>query len=905
MKRFLARCSSFLRRGRAEQELEREVSSHLALLQDDFQRRGMSPEDARLAARRAYGSVDVAKELHRDARSFVWLEQVLQDLRHAARGLARSPGFSLLAILTLALGVGVNTTLFTAYDALALRPLPVADPDRVVRLERWLTSGALGTVQYMFSYPEFQYARSHNSVFTDLVAGSFNVAVAARVDGAAEPERVTGQLVSANYFATLGVRAQLGRTFLPEEDQTPGGNPVIVISHLFWQNRFQGNPAVLGRVIQINGVSYTVIGVAAREFTSGVVEDPFTQFRAPLSMQAQLAPPRHWADQPEEHQLQLLGRLKPSVAVKNGEAEISVVIRQFTRTYQERDLTTAVTLQHTSLLGNTEDIRFKGVVAGVMLLVGLVLLVACVNIANMLLARAATRQREIGVRIALGAGRGRMIRHLLTESLLLAFAGGSFGLLLSAWSSRLLSLGMARLLAGTPAATGGFTFDLSMDWRIFGYAMAISLASGIFFGLAPALQFTRPDLSLALKEEGSSFGRRFSRSRLRSVLVGAQVAVSMLLLITAGLLLRGLVKSHDADPGFETHGVFLMAADITDANPEVRQNSLLVHMRSVPELKSAARGDFPMMGTWTPPIVVAQTASQQPLRGRTLASVAWDGYLETMGISLLRGRTFTAQEARGRETVAVISESAAHRFWPFEDPIGKRFKLDLDFRGTMKEFQVVGIVKDVRFANLTRVDPAHVYLTFRTIGSVGMVLRAAGDPHRAMEAVRTAVGAFDRNLLPGLWLTSVADGPMLREKSQAQVFAILSMILAGLAVVLAAVGIYGVMSYLVNQRVKEIGVRMALGATSGGLLRSVVVQSLRPVILGMAAGIAGAAGLSSMLHTTLVFPGSTDVLYGVPFYDPATFLGFGAFFIAVAAVASAVPARRATQVDPMLALRCE
>ena len=903
MKRFLARCYAFLRPARAEAELEREVASHLALIEEDFLRRGMSPPDARLAARRAYGGVDLAKELHRDARSFQWLEQALQDLRHAARSLIRSPGFTLLAILTLALGVGVNTTLFTAYDVLALRPLPVADPDRVVRLERWFEHPSLGDVQYAFSYPEYVYCRDHNSVFASMVAGSYNVSAVARIDR--EPEKIYGQLVSANYFDALGVGVRLGRTFLPEEDRAPGGNPVIVISHSFWQHRFRSDPAILGRTIGIADVDYIVIGVAAPEFTSTAVSDPFAQFWVPLSMQVQIVPSRRWADDPTYRQIQILGRIKPGISKDRAQAEASVLVRQFGNTIQERERTTAVTLQRTSLMGNTEDISFKAVVAGMMMLVGLILLVACANIANMLLARAAGRQREIGVRLALGASRGRMIRHLLTESMLLSFCGGIAGLLLSTWTSRLLQVVMAQLIAGTPAAFAGFTPDVSPDARIFAYAMTISIAAGLLFGLAPALQCTRPDLASALKEEGSSFGRRLARSRLRGFLVGAQVAVSMLLLITAGLLLRGLIKSHDADPGFDSRRVFLLAADFGRKQPQDAEARLVEHLGQLPEVASIGIGGYPMMGTWTPPIVVKSSASQAPVHGRTLASLATEKYLETLGIPLLHGRNFTAQEVRAKAPLAVISEAAARRFWPTEDPLGRTFQLDMDFNGNMHEFQVIGIVKDVRFANLTRVDPAHVYLTPQPRQFEGILLRGSGDPRRTLEAVRASISAYDRSLLPGLWLTSVQDGPMLREKSQARVMAVFATILAALALVLAGVGIYGVMSYLVSQRVKEIGVRMALGASAAGILRSVILRSLRPVAVGIVIGIAGAAALSSLLHATLVFPGSTDVLYGVSFYDPATFLGLTAFVIGVACFASGVPARRAVRFDPMIALRCE
>ncbi len=475
--------------------------------------------------------------------------------------------------------------------------------------------------------------------------------------------------------------------------------------------------------------------------------------------------------------------------------------------------------------------------------------------------------------------------------------------MLSIWTTRLLQLLIVQLLAGTPAGAAGFLPDLSLNARIFAYALSISLLAGVFFGLVPALQFTRPGLIAAIKDDGSPFGGPASRSRFRGLLIGAQVAVSMLLLITAGLLARGLVKSSAADPGFDTRRVFLLAADFNAARRSQEEQRLLEHLRGVPEIVSTTVGGYPMMGTWTPFIVIRQPGSLPPLHGRTLASFGTETYLPTLGIPLLRGRGFTAQESRSSAPVAIVSESAARRFWAGQDPVGRTFQLDMDFAGAMSEFQVIGVARDVRLANLTRPDPAHVYLTPQPGRGEGIVLRASGDPRRALQAIRASVAAFDRNLLPGLFLTSVADGPMLREKSQARILAVFAAVLASLALLLAAVGIYGVMSYLVAQRTREIGVRMALGASAAGVLRGVVLRNQKPVFAGLALGILGAAAFSTLLHATLILPGSTDPLYGVPFYDPATFFGLTLFLLTVAAAAGAVPARRAVRIDPMAALR--
>ncbi len=911
-RRLLARLFALLNRHRAEREMNREIASHLALLEDDFQRRGAGAREARLAARRAFGGVEYARTLHRDARSFPWLEQAWQDLRHASRSLAKAPGFTAVAVATLALGIGVNTTLFTAYNAVALKPLPVADPQRVVRLERWFQSNARGDVQYAFSYPEYEYTRDHNSVFSDLVAASWPVHASF-----AGSQRVTGHLVSANYFAALGVPAMLGRTFLPEEDRAPGGNAVVVLSRSFWQRQFNGDTRVLGQVLKLNGTALTVVGVAPGEFTGTSVPPAVPDFWAPLSIAPQLTPGRA----PDFAAVQLVARLKAGTSLKRAQAEADVVVRQFTATRREPDKTIAVTLQHAALFGNTEDPRFQALAAGLMLIVGMVLVVACANLANMLLARGASRRREIGLRVALGASRARVVRHLLTESLLLSLAGGATGLIMSIWTSRLLWVALRQFMLLPFAGTGLWRPDLTPDARILAYVAAVSVATGILFGLSPALQSTRPDLASTLKDDGASFGTRLTRSRLRSLLVGVQVTVSMTLLITAGLLARGLLRAQSADPGFETRRAFVLFTG--SGNPAFKQR-LAARLSALPEIRGMAAGGVPMTGTWTPPIV---TAGPHPLSGRTLASYASDTYFDTLGIPIVRGRGFTRREAEDgplnldlggrratpqaqtRPYLAVISESTARRFWPGyprgPDPIGQRFQLDVDFRGTFREFEVIGVVKDVRYSNLTRTDPAHVYLPTNSAGAYAMLLRVQSDSQRALAAVRSAVDEIDPARLPDLSLVSIEEGPLQLQRMQANAYALFAAILAFLALALAAVGIYGVMAYLVSRRAKEIGVRMALGATAGGVLRTVVLQGLRPVFAGSAVGMVAAAGLSWLLHQTLVLPGSADFLYGVPFYDPATFLGLGCFLTAVAVAASAVPARKAVSVDPVVALRHE
>ena len=905
-KSFLAKLKSLGRRQSIDRDLDREVASHLALLADDFERRGMAPRDARQVARRAFGSEGYAKEIAREAGSLVWLEQACQDVRHACRTLLHNPGFTLLAALTLALGIGVNAALFTAYNALALKPLPVSHADRVFRLERWFENGNVGNIQYGFSYPEYAYCRDHSDVFAGLVAASWPIRVVAgiragRSSATGTAETLTGELVSPNYFADLGIHAQLGRTILP--DEKPADTPVMVLSDAFFQRRFSADPGILGQTVIMNGVPFTIAGVTPQDFTGTSVGLLVPDFWAPLASQKQLLPGDDWAHQPTLMQLQILGRLKQSVPLAGAQAQTGTLLRQFASAYRTLDPTKAVTLQHTSFLGNTEDPRFQAAVAALMLAVGLVLLAACANIANMLFARGVVRQREIAIRLALGASRRRVVRHLLTESLLLSMIAGVLGLLLSGWAGKLLWVLARRILAGPGTSSLIVSVNLSPDIRVFAYTALVSLLAAVLCGLAPALRSSRADLTAAIKDEGSLFGSRLSRSRLRAALVAGQVTVSTMLLITAGLLARGMLRSLTAVTGFETHQVLLVWGDFgsTPAKAAAMEHRALDRLRTLREVKSAALGHAPFLGTWTPPITVPGPGGA--IRGRTLASYASDTYFDTLGIPLLRGRVFTRQEADDGAPIAVISNATARRYWPHADPLGKRLQLNMDFHGNLKEFEVVGIAQDVRFANLSRIDPAHVYLPAGAADSYPILVRIQGGRQAAAAAVRTSLAGLDKALGPAVNLVSLEDGPLRIQRSLLKVLAGLGAALASITILLAAAGIYGVMAFLVSQRVREIGIRIALGANAARVFHTVVVAGLRPVLAGIALGVFGAAGLSGALHSSLAFPGSSDLLYGVPFYDPITFLAASFLLIGVAAAASLFPARRALRLDPMAALR--
>ncbi len=912
LRRTLARFRNLLFNKRAEEELAREVESHLVLLADDFERKGLSAEDARLAAKRSYGGVEQAKQAHRDERSVQWMEHTLQDLRHAVRALAHHPGFTLIAVTTIALGVGVNTTLFTAYNAVALKPLPVANASGVVRLRRTLESGSIGENQYAFSYPEFINLRENQNAFQSVVAASWPVRVLASVpnenSGASQLRPAQVEIVSGNYFAALGIGAMLGRVFSPNEDRAPGANPVVVLSHPFWLRQYRGDRQVLGTTVRLGNASFTIIGVASPEFTGTGLNPQVPDLWAPLSMQQQLVPGQDWLHKPTDFDFQVLARLDPGITLKQAQAQTDGLVRQFGATYIYRDKTLSVALERTAFFGNTNDPRFRAGVGAMMVIFALVLLVACANVTNMLVARGAARQKEISVRLALGASRARVVRHLLTESMLIALGGGVIGLALAAASGKLLWIALDQILVRQLGSDFVLSLNLNPDARVLSYALALSLATGFIFGLSPALQFTKPDLNTSLKDESTSFGRGVVRSRLRGLLIGGQVAVSMLLLSSAGLLIRGLARSEAADPGFETHRAYLLRADFGDDPVKAAAvfHRLIDWLTTLPEVENVSYGTAPMMGTWTPPIIVRRPgALEGSIQGRTLAGYASGNFLKTLGIGLLRGRTFTSQESANGAHVAVISESTAHLFWPNEEPLGKHFQLDLHFDGKLTEYEIIGVARDVRFANLTRTDPARVYLAADPALILPVFLTFRVDQQTALNGMWTNLRAFDGDLLPSVSIWNVDTMLLDPQRTLARAIAILAGILALLALSLAGIGIYGVMSFVVSQRTQEIGVRIALGATAGRVLQRIALEGLRPVLIGMVAGMAGGAGLSLLLHRTLAFPGSADFLYGVSFYDPVTFASITIFLIVVSLFASLGPALKAINVDPLKALRYE
>lgn len=915
------RLRSLFRRNAVERELSEELQDHVERKTREYVERGLRPEEARRKAMREFGGVELAKENCRDARRVNLIETLIQDVRYGIRVLRKSPGFTIVAVLTLALGIGLNTTLFSVFNAVALKPLPVRDSGRLIRLERWFANNLHGESQYAFSYAEFQSFAARNRVLSDLVAVSFpfRVATSLPLDLSAvpsggmrlsAPESATIELVSANYFDQLGVAPAAGRMLLPEEDRTEGGDPVVVLSYPFWQARLGGDAGILGKVVKLNDTAFTVVGVAPQEFVGTGNPPVIPDFWTPLSMQAQVRPGQDWLHQPLDYEFQVLGHLSDGSAMSEAGAEMSVLERNFAQDHPNRDNeSTSITVQRATLFGNTEDFRFKAIVTLLMVILGMVLMIACANLANMQMAKASGRQREIAVRLALGAGRPRLVRQLLTENTLLALAGGAGGVFLSVWGTRALWLAVGQF-AGSYSA---FVTQIKPDARVLFYTLLLSFCTGVFFGMSPALQGSRPDLTMSLKDAGTAFGQRLDRSRLRGLLVAGQMALSSLFLIVAGLLARGMIRSQISDPGFEVRTVYSMGL-LSDNDPSksnaLRENEIR-RLQVLPEIQSVALTDFvPLYGTWSTqfqPDDSTKTGGQE--LSETLARHVSSTFFKTVGIPIIRGRDFTQAESHSGAPIAIVSNALARQAWPGEDPLGKKIKIQTGFGGKRNwlVFEVTGVAGDVRSANISRLDPAIVYLPTNSdhLYDYNALLRIPGDPRDATRSVASLLEQFDGQQRPGFTLLSLQDDAVRAQIVMARTFAMAAIFLAALAMVLASIGVYGVTAFLVSQREKEVGIHMALGASRFEVLRLMLGQGMRPVVLGGALGLAGALGVSGFMKALLVYPGSVDVLYGARWFDPGTFIGLGLLLGVIALFACYLPARRATRVDPMIALRYE
>lgn len=881
---FSARLLALVRREAVIRDIEEEMRLHLEMETEANIERGMTPAEARHAALRSFGNLGSLREEAYSVRGGGMIETLWQDIRYGARVLARYKGFTAVAVFTLALGIGANTAIFSIINTAALRPLPIESPEQLVSLTNTTGNRVFPT----FSYPNYKDLRDRNDAFSGLIAYRF-APLSVSHDGV--NERLWGYVVTGNYFEVLGVKAFMGRVISPEDDRLAGAHPVTVLSYEGWQRRFGADAGVVGKSLIVNGRSFTVIGVAPRGFFgTEIIAAP--EFWFPMAMQAEIEVGNNWLDQRGVENLFIQGRLKPGVSVRQAQSALTSIALQLEREYPQENEGRRINLSQPGFMGGTMRSAVMSFTALLMVVVAFVLLLACTNLANLLLARATERRKEIAVRLALGASRGRLVRQLLTESLLLALISGSLGLLLAYW---LVSLAVGF----KPPVDVPLSIELHLDYRVLIFTCLASLITGLLFGLLPALQATKVDLLPALKDE--SYGGAPQRSLLKSGLIVLQVSLSLVLLIGGGLMLRALQKAQALDLGFNPKNAAEASFDLRlqgydQARALEFQKRLLERVRALPVVQSAGLVDLA-------PVDLHFSRSRVYPEGRTIERAAnaplamtsriSPGYFQAMSTRFIRGRDFTERDDAKAPPVAIINETFARRFWPGEDPLGKRFSQG----GADKPpVQVVGVIEDGKYAGLN--EPPQPYFCRPLLQSYSaattLIARSDTDPQKLVALLRGELQQLD----PHLPLSSAKPleermaMPLLPVRLAAAVLSSFGL----LALVLAAIGIYGVMSYAVARRTREIGVRVAMGAQASDVLRLVIGQGMVPPLIGVVIGISVALLLMRLVNS---------LLFGISAADPLTYIGVAALLTAVALLACYIPARRATKIDPMVALRSE
>ncbi|HEY6291648.1 MAG TPA: ABC transporter permease [Terriglobia bacterium] len=900
------RLRSLFRKSSVEQELSDELRLHLERLVEENMARGVAPEEARYAALRELGGPDQIKEECRDMRRVNYIDNFLQDVRYGLRQLRRSPGITTVAVFSLALGIGANTAIFSLMNAVMLRDLPVHDPGRLVLLGKGRAGGSDDgfAVTDLYSYSFYRELRQKNQVFSDvssllsLLLGGMHGAV----DGGPALEKMDVQLVSGTYFPTLGVKPTLGRAFTEAEDEPAGGHPVAVISYSWWKRRFGRDPSITGRTVTLGSTVYTIIGVAPPEFF-GTTVGQSPDLWIPLSMQKQVSPGWNGLDNKWFQSLYIVARLKPAVTVDEAQANVNLLARQIWHEYagpvltrqQQQNLDHAH-IQLTPASRGLSRLRFEFSLPLqiLMAVVGLVLLIACANIANLLLARATTRQREIAVRMAIGAGRARLVRQMLTESLLMSLGGGALGVLFASWASH-------ALVATVSTGPEPLPLNVAPDGRVLAFTSLVSLATAITFGTVPALRTTRVQLTSALKE-GRGAVAIAGRGALARALIVLQVALSLVLLIGAGLFLRSLVKLAHVDTGFNKENVLMFGIDPVDVG--YKEDARLVNLyqqleqrvSAEPGVRAASISFFTFnQGAWDDPVVVQGSIRMPETNNDVLHNVIGPGYFATMDIPLLVGRVFGPQDTDSSPKVAVINETMARQYFPGGSPVGSRFGVGDDPKHS-SDIEVVGVVKDAKYQGLReRRWPAAYYPYTQRVGYYyGLEVRYAGDPRTIIAEVRQAASEVDRTL-PVTYQNTLAEQVDQSIASQTLI-ARLSAFFGLLAVFLACIGIYGLMAYAVTRRTNEIGVRMALGAGRSKVLWMVLRESLILLALGLAVGLPAALAAGRLV---------SKMLFGLSPADPLSLAAAALLLLAFAVAASYLPALRASRVDPMVALRYE
>lgn len=839
--------------------------------------------EAEQAARRAFGNRTVLEERSREVWQWSTLESIGADVRYALRQLSNSPGFSMTVILSLTLGLGANTTIFTFVNALLLRPPAIADAGHLVEvMER--NAKASGIEAFMpLSYPGYVDLRDHNRTLSDFAAFDGDPHPVSWSHGG-EGEMVHGQLVSNNFFSVLGLEPALGRFFQPDQDKNGRGAPSVVISYPFWQRQLGGDRSAVGRALVLNGATYTVIGVAPRSFT-GVIIGTTHDFWAPLAATPTLIREPHLMGSDTSFWLFGLGRLKPGVSQNEAQADLTVLARSA----HSSDPKAAV-MDASAFPVQLVPAPFRGYVVAftslLMAAVGLVLLIACANAANLVLARSTARRRELAVRSALGASRFRIVRQAITESLMLSMMGGAGGLMLAYWS--------VPLLLNLKPATIPVSIEAPFDWRVFAFVFAVSLLSGIAFGVVPALGSTRRDLLPALKDQRLLASPR--RSRLRGSIVVAQITVCLVLLISAGLCVRSLVNARSIDPGFSTHNIAVTQLDpgslgYTESQDRQFYQQLLQRVRALPGVSSASLSDYLPLGT-SRSMSEVKIDGVNPPPGQDMIRVQFaavaPNFFSTMGIPVLNGRDFVPQDVDPGATAVIINQAMATHYWPGRNPIGQHFEDD------KKNVEIVGVVKTGKYRSLSE-DPLD--FMYRPLGSQSqefLVVRCGANEETTMSEIRRVIQTLDPNVVP-MEMESISQY-MALPLFAAHTTGLLLAVFGAVALLLATIGLSGVVSYSVSQRANEIGVRMALGADRLHVVRLILKQGM------LLTGIGIALGLALSFAATRVLAG---LLYGIKPVDPLTFAAVSLFLGAVAFISCYVPARHAASIDPMKSLRAE
>lgn len=809
----------------------------------------------------------------------------MQDVKYGLRMLAKNRGFTLIAVLTLALGIGANTAMFSVVSAVLLRPLPFPEPERLVAI--WGTHAQLNESKRPLSYPDVADLQSMSTTFENVAAYDEGSVTLTR---AGQPVHIPAARVNANIFSLLDVAPILGRTFAPGEDRA--GNFVAVLSHALWRSQFHGDQNVIGRSVNIEGRSYNIVGVMPRGFTFPIDSNPAQLWRTFAALATPINGEKPGTEERGSHYLAAIARLKAGVTIEQANQDVEMVGHELAKQYPDTNKYEGLRIEPAleALVGDIQPQLY--ILLGA---VALVLLIGCANVANLLLARATGREREIAIRAAMGAGRGRIVRQLLIESGMLSIAGGSCGLVVAVWGIELFS----RLAADEiPRLTGA-----ALDGRVLAFALAASILTGIVFGLAPALQLSRLELTETLKESGRGGGQSSRQNRWRNLLVASEMMLAVILLTGAGLLIKSLSKLEQVNPGFNPHSVITYAIDLPETRYPKSEDSgtffrqLYERVRMIPGVESAS-GVVPL------PLSDDTMRTSFEVEGRLVAksdlprvhfrAVGLD-YFRTMGIPLLKGRDFNAGDSTGKTNVIIVNKEFVAKTFPRENPIGKRIQPGIG-PGKTPWREIVGVVGDVKHEALNRADTPECYAPEDQVGfsSMSGVVRTKTGAESLIPAIREQVKALDKDV-PVYGVKSM-DDYVAESVALPRLDSTLLGIFAGLALVLAVVGIYGVMAYGVAQRTNEIGIRMTLGAQRTDVLRLVLRQGLGIATAGVAIGIVGAFGATRLL---------SKMLFGVTPGDPLTFAAVAVALVICALVACYIPAWRATKVDPMVALRYE